>query len=218
MTDLDDKGVLRVVSSRRPVSVVGLVLSTGGLEALKRILSQLPGTLPAAVIVLRHQAPRVGDLLAPLLRGSTRLRVTTARDGERIRPGQVFVVPAGHHTLVTPEGRLAVILSGGWPPYRPSADLLLTSMALSVGRRAVAVVLSGYGNDGATGATAVHHLGGVVVASDRATSTVFAMPSATIERDKIIDHVVPVDDIAPLLTKVVEARSAGRRPGCACSP
>ncbi|OJF14992.1 chemotaxis protein CheB [Couchioplanes caeruleus] len=196
---------MNAVAEQWPIPVVALVCSAGGLDALYRILAKLPSTFPAAVIVLRHQDPRGRSLLAPLLRGRTTLQVDTARDGERISAGRVFVAPAGRHTLITPDGRIALIVSGDRPPYRPSADLLFTSMALSAGRRSIAVVLSGHGNDGATGATAVHRCGGMVVASDKATSTVFAMPCATIERGGIVDHVVPVDDIAPLLTTIVAA-------------
>ena len=94
---------------------------------------------------------------------------------------------------------MALIESGARPPYRPSADLLLTSLALAVGSRAVAVVLSGHGIDGATGATAVHHFGGMVIASDEATSTEYSMPGATIGRDTIIDHAIALDEIAALL-------------------
>jgi two-component system chemotaxis response regulator CheB len=116
-----------------------------------------------------------------------------------------LVAPAGYHTLVTCGARISLIVSGDAPPYRPSADLLLTSLALAAGPRAVAVVLSGYGNDGATGATgatAIHHHGGAVIASNQATSTVSVMPSATINRDEIIDYVVSVDEIPALLVRL----------------
>jgi two-component system chemotaxis response regulator CheB len=78
-------------------------------------------------------------------------------------------------------------------------------LEIVTGPRAIAVVLSGHGNDGATGATAIHRLGGVVIASDEASSKVFSMPCATINRDQIIDYVVPVDGIAALLTRLVDA-------------
>jgi two-component system chemotaxis response regulator CheB len=145
---------------RSSFRVVALVCSTGGLDAIIRILARLPADMPAAVIVLRHHSPNASNRLAHILTPKTVLPVAAACDGESLVAGRVLVAPAGYHTLVTAEGKIALIVSGERPPYRPSADLLLTSMAISLGPRAVAVVLSGYGNDGATGATAVHHLGG----------------------------------------------------------
>lgn len=186
--------------------VVALVCSTGGLDAVQCILEGLPATFLGALIVLRHHDPRAVDHLAPVLRRHTVLPVASARDGDTLLAGRVLVAPTRYHTLVSAGARIALILSGDRPPYRPSADLLLTSMALSLGPRAVAVVLSGYGNDGATGATAVHRFGGTVIVSNRATSQVFGMPSATIDRYEVVDHVTAVDHIAALLTTVIAAR------------
>jgi two-component system chemotaxis response regulator CheB len=109
------------------------------------------------------------------------------------------------------EGTTALIESGARPPYRPSADLLLTSLALAAGPRAVAVVLSGHGIDGATGATAVHHFGGLVIASDEASSTEFSMPGATIGRDTIIDYALALDEIPQLLLELTSTPGL-RRP------
>jgi two-component system chemotaxis response regulator CheB len=190
-------------SLQRHSPVVALVCSAGGLTAIASILLELPPDFPATVIVLRHQDPLAHDLLTAILRRSSRLPVTLARDGDPLVAGQVLVAPAGYHTLVTCGHAIALVRSGDRPPYRPSADLLLTSIALAAGSHAVAVVLSGYGNDGATGATAVHHMGGTVIASDESTSTVFAMPYATISRDEIIDHVVPLREIPALLTTLL---------------
>ncbi|TDO39654.1 chemotaxis protein CheB [Paractinoplanes brasiliensis] len=183
--------------------VVAMVCSTGGLDAVTRILGSLPRDFPASVIVLRHHDPQARNRLASILQRHTVLPVSAACDEDHLVAGRVFVAPTGYHTLVTSDDRLTLIVSGDRPPYRPSADLLLVSLAVSVGPRAIAVVLSGYGIDGATGATAVHRLGGVVIASDKASSAVFTMPYATITRDEIINYVMPVDDIAALLIRLV---------------
>ena len=98
------------------------------------------------------------------------------------------------------------IVSGISPPNRPSADLLLTTLAIACGPRATAVVLSGGGHDGATGATAIHDFGGTVLASDEASSTNFSMPGATIERGGTIDHILPLREIAGLLASIASAR------------
>lgn len=183
--------------------VVALVCSHGGLDALIHVLSPLRTDFPGAVIALQHHSPDTESALAEILGRKTTLPVSWARDGAPLIPGQVIVAPPGSHTLVTGGRTTALIKSGVRPPYRPSADLLLTSLALAMGSQAIAVVLSGYGVDGATGATAIHHFGGQVIASDAATSEIFSMPEATITRDKVIDHVLAVDDIAALLVTLI---------------
>jgi two-component system chemotaxis response regulator CheB len=182
---------------------VALVCSAGGLGALTRVLAPLPADLPAAVIVLQHLDPERASLLPALLHGRTAMPVAPATDGAALRPGQVLVAPPGQHTLVTAGLTVALIPSGRLPPYRPSADLLLTTLAIAAGTRVIAVVLSGAGNDAATGATAVHHFGGTVVASSVATSEYSAMPQATIGRDHAINHIVALDDVAGLLLRLV---------------
>ena len=115
----------------------------------------------------------------------------------------VVVAPAGRHVLVDLDLKIVLIASVPLPPRRPSADLLLTTLAQAAGRLAVAVVLSGGGNDGSTGASAVHDLGGTVIAADRASSQAYSMPEATIAREHAVDHVCPVDDIADLVQAIV---------------
>jgi two-component system chemotaxis response regulator CheB len=191
------------------VPIVALVCSAGGLGALSAVLRSLPADLPAALIVLQHTAPQHLSLLDAILQRRTRLKVRSAREGDRLLPGRILVAPPGRHTLITAQTTIALIPSGPLPPYRPSADLLLTTLAVAAGPRAVAVVLSGQGNDAATGATAVHYFGGTVIATNAQTSTRSAMPAATIARADITDHVVDLDDVAALLITI----ATGRRPG-----
>lgn len=185
--------------------IVAMSCSAGGLDALTRVLAPLPADLPAAVLVLQHMPPDVASNLPAILSRSTVLPVQWARDGDTLRPGCVLVAPAGQHTLITKDEAIALIPSGPVPPYRPSADLLLTTLALAAGRRAVAVVLSGEGQDAATGATAVHRFGGTVIVSSPETSTRTAMPRNTMIRDDITDQVVPLDDLAGLLIALITA-------------
>jgi two-component system chemotaxis response regulator CheB len=189
--------------------IVALVASAGGVDALSRVLSGLPAELPASVIVLLHVSPDRESVLPDILRRVCALGVEPARDGDELSPGHVLVAPAGRHLLITPALRVALIESGAFPPSRPSADLLLTTLAIAAGPRAIAVVLTGKGHDGATGATAVHRFGGTVLATDAASSQFFAMPSATIERDGAIDRVVDLDELPALLTTLVSARTLG---------
>lgn len=200
-----------VLPARFPV--VALVASTGGLEAITAVLSRLPTEFAAAVLVLIHQDPDRSSRLTELLDRRSALPVRMARDDAVLRAGETLVTPPGQHVVVAAraEGELKTFLfvAGEAPPSRPSADLLLAALATAAGPRVIAVVLSGQGHDGATGATAVHHFGGTVIASDQATSKVFAMPSASIDRDHAVDHVVPLDEIADLLLTLVATDTTG---------
>ena len=111
--------------------------------------------------------------------------------------------------MATVDNRLALINSDHSLPARPSADLLLTSLALVAARRTIAVILSGRGSDGATGAVAVHDFGGTVIAGDKASSAYFGMPEAAISRGGVVDQVLPVGEISGQLISLT--RSARRR-------
>ena len=185
--------------------IVALVCSAGGIDVLTRVLAPLPSDLPAAVVVVQHLSPDFHSELAALLDSRTALAVAAATDEAPLVPSRVLVTPSGQHALITVEQTIALIASGATPPYRPSADLLLTTLAVTCAARVIAVVLSGRGNDAATGASAVHRFGGTVIASTALTSTEAAMPQATIDRDDAVDHVVPLDDIAALLRTLTSA-------------
>jgi two-component system chemotaxis response regulator CheB len=189
------------------VPVIALVSSRGGLEALVEVLRSVAADTPAAFVVLQHQPPQSHSELVAIAARQSAIPVVPAVDGDRLEPAKAYVVPPGQHALVDREGRLLLIQSGDFPPYRPSADLLLVSMALSLGSGAIAVVLSGTGHDGATGALAVHRLGGTVLATDAATSASFEMPLAAIQRDAAVDQVLPLRDVGPYLVDLVRGRN-----------
>jgi two-component system chemotaxis response regulator CheB len=190
--------------------IVALVGSAGGLEAVTRILRRLPEDFAASLIVLIHLAPERASRMVELIRRDCPLPIVTAEDGSPLLSGQVIVVPPGRHLLITPDDEVpgtALIVSGAYPPSRPSADLLLSTLATAVGERAIAVILSGGGHDGATGATAVHLLGGTVLATDETSSLHYSMPLAAIERDEAVDRILPLDEIADALQNLVPART-----------
>ncbi|MFA9431613.1 chemotaxis protein CheB [Egicoccus sp. AB-alg2] len=171
--------------------VVALVGSAGGLPQVRQVLADLPAGLEVAVLVLLHQQPERENQLAQLLQRGCALPVQPAGDGEPLHGGAVTVAPPGRHLVIAPDGCLAMIRSGPFPPSRPSADLLLTSMGLGLGERAVAVILSGDGNDGATGAAVVRRFGGRVVTIEPRAADHPSMPRAVIERG-MVDEVLPL--------------------------
>lgn len=191
-----------VVCEARQVKIVALVSSAGGLEATSSVLADLPADFGAPILVLQHSSPDHETRLPAILQHHTPLSVAIAQDGAPLKANHVHVAPPGCHTLVTPEQRLSLIESGAFPPSRPSADLLLTTLAMAADERAIAVVMTGEGHDAATGATAIHKHGGIVITTDEETSGNFSMPAATIARDQIVDAIVPVPELAQRLIEL----------------
>lgn len=159
--------------------VVAIGASAGGLKALQELLSQLKPGEDVAVVVAQHLAPDHASQLVPLLSRATHLKVEPASDGHPLSPGTVVVVPpncdatieAGHLKLATPAPRFGP---------SPSIDLLFESLASDCGERAVAVVLSGTGSDGACGLRAVGASGGLTVVQSPESAQFDAMPRAAI--------------------------------------
>jgi two-component system, chemotaxis family, protein-glutamate methylesterase/glutaminase len=184
------------VNERFPV--VALVSSTGGLDALSQVLTPLPPGFPAAVIALQHTSPTAPGMLADILARRTALPVRFADDGDPLVPGQVLVIPPAAHMLVGADATIRLIHTGSLPPARPSADLLLSTLAVALGPRAVAVVLTGGGTDASLGTQAIHAYGGHVMVQDEASSQLYGMPSASVHADHP-GRPVPLDHIATAL-------------------
>jgi two-component system, chemotaxis family, protein-glutamate methylesterase/glutaminase len=186
--------------------VIAIASSAGGLSALSTILGALPPTLNAAIVILQHLDPTRPSHLADILGRRTQLPVKQAESHDRLRPGAVFTAPPGVHLLVSPEGNLSFSHRPAVNFVRPAADSLFESIAESFGPRAVAVILTGTGHDGATGAQKVKRAGGIVIVQDEATSEFFGMPGAAIQAGQV-DQILPLDAIAPAL----EALTGGVR-------
>ena len=183
-----------------PFDVVALAASAGGLRALTAVLAPLPRDFPAAILVAQHLAPRpqYPNPLVELLDRHTALSVAWAAPGGRARPGTVHIAPPDHHLLVAADGALALSQGPKVWGARPAADPLFTSVARAYRGRALAVVLTGMGRDGAAGACAVKRGGGRVLVQDPATASAGAMPRAAIATG-CVNVVLPLELIAPAL-------------------
>jgi two-component system, chemotaxis family, protein-glutamate methylesterase/glutaminase len=116
-------------ASRGQFHVVAMAASAGGLNSIRRILSQLPSDFPAAVLVLQHVSDRQPSHMAEILERTTPLPVTTVAPGDRMRPAAVFVAPPGRHLIVNPDGTLSLTATAPVHFVRPSADVLFESLA-----------------------------------------------------------------------------------------
>jgi two-component system chemotaxis response regulator CheB len=191
-----------VVSPESSYGVVAIATSAGGLHALDEILSRLTPDFGAPIVVVQHISRKRESIMAEILARKTSLRVKQAEDGERIVAGCVYTAPSDHHLLVRPEGTLSLTSTDLVHFVRPSADLLFASVAESYGSRAVAVVATGTGFDGATGVQAIKRSGGVVIVQDELSSEFFGMPGAAIDTGDV-DFILPLDEIAAALTRLI---------------
>ena len=182
--------------------VVAIAASAGGLKALSEALSALPPDFPAAIVVVQHLDPRHRSLMAEILSRRTALAVKQAEHGDALCPGTVWIAPPDNHLLVNPDGTLSLSRSELVHFVRPSADLLFESVAASYKDRAIAVVLTGSGSDGAMGVEAIKKMGGTVIAQDESTSDFSGMPSAAVQTGRV-DFVLPLDEIAAALISLM---------------
>jgi two-component system chemotaxis response regulator CheB len=189
--------------------VIAVAASAGGLRALQRVLGELPSGFPAAIMVVLHLDRRNPSILAQLLGRHTALSVREARDGDRLEPGVIYVAPPDRHLVVGGDERIALTQGKLVHYVRPAADALFESAAVAFGGRAIAVVLTGTGLDGASGVSAVKHGGGIVIAQDEASSEFFAMPDAAI-RTGDVDFILPLGQIG---AKLISLTAAPTEPG-----
>jgi two-component system, chemotaxis family, protein-glutamate methylesterase/glutaminase len=185
--------------TERTTSVIGICASTGGPHALATIFEALPDSFRIPILVVQHITAGFTEGFVRWLSESIPLPVRTAEDGAKLAPG-IRVAPESADLLLNGSGRLAFDRSTQPTIYRPSADALLTSLAENAGRSAVAIVLTGMGRDGAAGFQAVRAAGGLTIAQDEETSTVFGMPKAALEGGA--ELVLPLEDIAEHLLRL----------------
>jgi two-component system chemotaxis response regulator CheB len=187
--------------ARRGVPLIAIGSSTGGPEALHRVVVPLPADAPP-VVIAQHIPAGFTKALAARLDRHAELAVREAVDGEVLQPGTVYVAPGGQHLIVElVDGALRARLSTA-PQVnysRPSVDVLFRSVAQTVGPDAIGVLLTGMGADGAQGLLEMREAGGRTVVQDEATSLVWGMPGSAY-RLGAAQEVKPLDEIVPTVT------------------
>ncbi len=179
-------------------NLIAIASSTGGPAALQVVLSGLPGDIPAGVVIVQHLTEGFSQTLADKLNSVSPLEVRLCSEMDEIKPGVTLLAPSGYHLTVRKTGdRLMATLSSEPSDtlYKPSADVMFSSVAAVSGNQCCAVILTGMGDDGARGLKKIKDTGGMTIAQNEATSVIFGMPKAAIEMGAV--HVVaPIDEIA----------------------
>jgi two-component system chemotaxis response regulator CheB len=196
-----------------PPQIVGLGASTGGPQALERILRQLPASYPLPLICVQHIAAGFMQALVDWLNGCCRIRVCCAEEGLAPQPGTAYFAPDQRHIEVDDAGLLrcsSALVPGG---QRPSVDLSFHALARHYGAGAVGVLLTGMGQDGAQGMLDIVRAGGLTIAQDQESSVVFGMPRCAIEQGGA-RHVLALEQIGPALCALAPppALNTARRP------
>jgi two-component system chemotaxis response regulator CheB len=190
----------------REPAVVAIGASTGGTEAIARIMLALPANFPGTVIT-QHIPAGFSRAFAERLNQACRMEVKEAEEGDAVRTGRALVAPGGFHMMLRRSlaGYLVAVRDGPRVCYqRPSVDVLFGSVAEQAGPHALGVILTGMGSDGAAGMLEMHNQGAPTIAQDEATSVVFGMPREAIRRGAA-DQVLPLDHIAPALVRLLAA-------------
>jgi two-component system chemotaxis response regulator CheB len=188
--------------------VVAVAASTGGPPAVQRLLEALAVEPTPCVLVCQHMPAQFTRAFAERLDRIGPFNVTEAVEGDRIVPGHVYIAPGGRHMVVEEEAGglvLKIPPSAEKDRYAPSADRLFVSVARTVGPRALAVVLTGMGSDGAVGIREVHRAGGEVWAESEETAVVFGMPQEAIATG-VVKRVLPLGEMGPALVSAVRRR------------
>ena len=198
--------------------VLAIGASTGGTQAIERVLREMPADAPGTVIV-QHMPAFFTAAFARRLDGVCAMTVREAVDGEPVVPGLALVAPGGRHLVLQRSGARYLARVKDGPPVhhqRPAVDVLFQSVARHAGPNAVGVVLTGMGADGATGLLAMREAGAHTVAQDEATSVVYGMPREA-ARLGAAAEVVALGDVSAALLRALAAppRAAGFRAGAA---
>ncbi|MEE9342072.1 MAG: chemotaxis response regulator protein-glutamate methylesterase [Gammaproteobacteria bacterium] len=187
--------------------VIAIGASTGGTEAVRKVLEKMPANSPG-IVITQHIPEAFSKPFADRMNKSCAMTVAEAQDGDLIMPGHAYVAPGSHHLMVVKDGakyRCKLTSADPVNRHRPSVDVLFQSAVKNVGKNTIGVLLTGMGADGAQGLLHLRDAAAYTVAQDEKTSVVWGMPGEAVKRGAAID-VMPLDDIAERIIAVAEGK------------
>ncbi|WP_342150012.1 chemotaxis-specific protein-glutamate methyltransferase CheB [Methylorubrum sp. SB2] len=188
-------------------SVLAIAASTGGPPALAKVIGGLAADFPLPVLLVQHMGAAFMEGFASWLDGVVALPVGLARDGEMMAPGRVYVAPGDRHLELGSGGVLRVSDAAPVGGQRPAATVLFASVARQAGPQGIGVLLTGMGEDGATGLLDMRRAGAATVAEHESSAVVYGMPAAAV-RLSAASRVLPLDQVAPHLLRLAQGRPA----------
>jgi two-component system chemotaxis response regulator CheB len=208
-TDMTNKKKTRNNEDARLV-VVGT--SAGGLQALSKLIGQLPADFPAPVLVIMHiSADASGNVLKETLNRYQKLECVHAQHGEKAKAGFVYIAPSDHHLMIGEDSLLMVTKGAQENRSRPGIDPLFRSAAVAFGNRAIGIILTGYLDDGTSGMMAIKECGGTCVVQNPIDAEYPDMPSNVINQVKV-DYNIPIAEMGDVLAKLVAAKTQKQKP------
>ncbi len=185
--------------------VLGIGASTGGPAVLREILSRLPATYPLPVLLVQHITVGFSDGFIEWLQQHISLKLRLAQPRDRALPGTILMAPEGRQLTIMPDRSIMALSDVPIGVHLPSVDALFNSMADSFGKRAIGVILTGMGADGVDGLLRIRQSGGVTIAQDQASCTVFGMPGEAVRRGAA-SETLPPERISARLNELVSVK------------
>ncbi|WP_409295606.1 chemotaxis response regulator protein-glutamate methylesterase [Pseudomonas sp. KCJK8670] len=185
---------------RKPYKLVAIGTSTGGPVALQRVLTQLPASFPAPIVLIQHMPAAFTKAFAERLDKLCKISVKEAEDGDMLRPGLALLAPGGKQMMIDGRGTVKILPGDERLNYKPCVDITFGSAAKSYGDKVLSVVLTGMGADGREGARLLKQGGSTVWAQDEASCVIYGMPMAIVKAN-LADAVYSLDEIGKHLVE-----------------
>lgn len=202
------KPPLLPVFERPPTAVAEKLViigsSTGGPKALEGVFASIPANLPAAMVVVQHMPKDFTRSFAERLNSLCPFPVKEASDGDLVENGKVLIAPGDYHLTITNERRIKLNQDERVMFLRPAIDVTMEGLPAVYGKKIIGVILTGMGRDGAKGMAEIKNAGGITIAQDRSTSTIYSMPRVVAEEGNA-DYILPLDQIGRVITELISA-------------
>jgi len=199
------KGIAKATFSLDRIIAIGT--STGGTQALEAVLPKLPPNIPG-IVVVQHMPEKFTYAFAKRLNAICQVEVKEGEHMDEVKPGRVLIAPGGKHMMVEVKDRKLHIVVKDGPlvsRHRPSVDVLFRSVAKTVGSKALGIIMTGMGDDGAAGLCEMHEAGAATLGQNEKTCVVYGMPAVAMQRGAV-DQEVPLENIA---AKIISFASNG---------
>lgn len=192
--------------------VVVIGTSAGGLSALKTLISQLSKDFPLPVLIVRHISPdATGNVLLDELNKLNTVKCQYAKSGNNLKPGYLYLAPSDHHLLIGENRKMLVTKGAHENRSRPAIDPLFRSSAVAFGNGVIAILLTGYLDDGTSGMKAIKQCGGICIVQDPDEAEYPDMPRNALNNVKV-DYCLPISEMGAMLNKIIQRKFKKRKP------